>query len=167
MSPARRAAGLIPDDNPTARRWFAIDHYVTFGETSAAGFVYYLRLLEWQGHCRERFGYAYCPDYMNRLRGELVMPTCTASCEYLTEIYPNDLISIRLSIPWLRLHLMKGEFVYYRISRTGAEELVARGEQQWANMRPDGETMTPEPWPEEVLKTCRLMNTDLSRALIT
>ena len=148
-------------------RWYEIQHIVTFGETSGVGFVYFSHLFTWQGECRERFGYEHCPEYMRYMRGltgELTMLTCTASCEYLGEMWVGDLISVRLSIPWVRLHFMKGEFAFYRL-RDDMEELVARGEQTWASTRRAGSFFTPAPWPQDVLDACTLFGSDLTRAL--
>lgn len=156
-----------PRSAPMPLRWYEMQHVVTFGETSGVGFVYFSHLIKWQGECRERFGYQYCPDYMRYMRGlagEPTMLTCTASCEYLGEIWVGDVISVRLSIPWVRLHFMKGEFAFYRL-RDGIEELVARGEQTWASTRSAGSTFTPAPWPQDVLDACALFGSDLTRAL--
>ncbi|MDI5979861.1 acyl-CoA thioesterase [Amycolatopsis magusensis] len=148
----------------TAMRWYEMRHLVTFGETSGAGFVYFSHLITWQGQCRERFGYEHCPEYMRDLSGELTMLTRTASCEYLGEISAADLISVRLSIPWVRLHFMKGEFAFHRL-RDGTEDLVARGEQTWASARRTESGFQPAPWPQQVLDACARFGTDLTRAL--
>jgi enediyne core biosynthesis thioesterase len=145
-------------------RSYEMRHLVTFGETSGAGFVYFAHLITWQGQCRERFGHEHCPEYMRGLTGEVTMLTNTAACEYLGEIQAADLIAVRLSIPWVRLHFMKGEFAFYRL-HDGTEELVARGEQTWASARRAESGFTPEPWPEEVLDACARFGADLTRAL--
>jgi acyl-CoA thioesterase FadM len=148
----------------TPLRWYEMRHLVTFGETSAFGFVYFSHLVRWQGECRERFGYEHCPEYMRGLAGELTMLTSTASCEYLGEIWAADLICVRLSIPWVRLHFMKGEFTFYRL-RDGVEDLVARGEQTWASACRAGSVFAPAPWPQDVLDACTLFGSDVTRAL--
>jgi acyl-CoA thioesterase FadM/NAD(P)-dependent dehydrogenase (short-subunit alcohol dehydrogenase family) len=172
-APARDTGGVVMTTESTQPhsavplRWYEIQHVVTFGETSGVGFVYFSHFIKWQGECRERFGYEHCPEYMRYMRGltgELTMLTCTASCEYLGEIWVGDLISVRLSIPWVRLHFMKGEFAFYRL-RDGTEELVARGEQTWASARRAGSVFTPAPWPQDVLDACTLFGSDLTRAL--
>ncbi|MFJ2780132.1 MULTISPECIES: acyl-CoA thioesterase [unclassified Kitasatospora] len=153
-----------PRPAPAQLRWYEMEHIVTFGETSGAGFVYFAHLFRWQGECRERFGCAYCPRYMGGLTGELTMLTSSASCEYLGEIWAADRILVRLTIPWVRLHFMKGDFAFYRTSE-GREDLVARGEQMWANVHRDGSTFAPAPWPAEILDACAHFGTDLTRAL--
>lgn len=148
----------------TPPRCYEMRHLATFAETSGAGFVYYSHLITWQSECRERFGYEHCPEYMRGLAGELTMLTCTASCEYLGEIWAADLIAVRLSIPWVRLHFMKGEFGFYRL-HDGTEDLVARGEQTWASARRTESGFAPAPWPQEVLDACARYGSDLTRAL--
>ncbi|MEU3462952.1 acyl-CoA thioesterase [Streptomyces sp. NPDC006733] len=150
---------------PSGPRGYEMHHRVTFGETSGVGFVYFHHLLRWQGECREQFGYDHCPDYMSGLSGDLTMLTSSASCEYLGEIWPGDAVTIRLTIPWVRLHFMKGDFAYYRT--TGASsELVGRGEQMWANAHRTGSVFRPAPWPQEVIDACVRFGTDISRALM-
>jgi acyl-CoA thioesterase FadM len=147
-------------------RWYRIDHFVTFGETSGAGSVYFANLIRWQGECRERFGYEHCPQYMRALAGELTMHTSSVSCEYLSEIHAADQISIRLSIPWIRLHLMKGDFAFYRAAPRTEPVLVARGQQLWANAYRNSDPPAAAPWPREVINACSRFGTDLSRAFI-
>jgi acyl-CoA thioesterase FadM len=149
-------------------RWYAMTHLATVGDTSRAGFVYYARLIEWQGVCRERFGFEHCPGYMNSLRTTHLMVTQSVSCEYFEEIEEGQHIAVRLAIPWIRLHFMKGDFEYYRVGN-GQERLVARGEQIWANTLRGGTSerlvLSPAPWTAEVIDVCRWFGTDISRAL--
>jgi len=179
MTPRPEPPALLPAHEPGGPRWYAMDHIVTVGETSRARFVYYSHLFSWQGVCRERFGFENCPQYMRSLTQDYAMLTTTASCEFLAEIFEADRISLRLAIPWLRLHLMKGLFEFVRIGRSGdsgdggigdgAQQLVARGEQTWANTLrsgdPDHPVFTPAPWSPELLDACIRMGTDISRAL--
>ncbi|MGC5016824.1 acyl-CoA thioesterase [Streptosporangium sp. DT93] len=146
-------------------RRYRMEHLVTYGETSAAGTVYFAHLIRWQGECRESFGYAHCPAYMRDLSAGRTMVTSSASCEYLGEIHAGDRIAVRLSVPWIRLHFMQGEFTFHRVQPDG-DELVARGEQLWANAhRVDG-ALVPAPWPAEVVRACARFGADVSRALV-
>ncbi|MFI1801197.1 acyl-CoA thioesterase [Streptomyces sp. NPDC020379] len=155
---------ILPPTEPGGPSWYAIDHVVTFGETSMAGFVYYLRLIEWQGHLREMFALELARDYMNLMaEGRLVMLTQSVSCEYHAEIRLGELISLRLTISWLKGIRCIGDYAYYR-TVPGGEELVASGQQMWTNTDAQGE---PAPWPQCVLDACHQLNIDTSQALTT
>ncbi|MGC0417889.1 acyl-CoA thioesterase [Embleya sp. AB8] len=160
---------LLPPSGPGRLSWYALDHMVTVGETSRARFVYYSRLFDWQGVCRERFGFTHCPKYMKSLTEDHAMLTTSASCEFLGETFEGEHISLRLALPWVRLHFMQGDFAFYRIAEGGGEQLVARGVQTWANTIRSGPVddpvFAPAPWSEEMLEVCARMGTDLSRAL--
>jgi acyl-CoA thioesterase FadM len=164
MTAIEEIPGVLLPRLPDTPGKYAIDHIVTFGETSRAGVVYYSRLIEWQGICRERFGFHLCPEYMKSQ--ELTLLTMSVTCEYLAETFEADHISIRLTIPWVRLHVMKGEFEYYRI--TDHEQLIARGTQVWASTRRTGTCEVPQfepsPWPEKILDLAASMGADLTRA---
>lgn len=167
--PAMVVHDAVPTDPAAGRPWFAMEHLVTVGETTRAGFVYYATLFEWQGRCRELFGFRQLPLYMTALGVDRALLTVSASCEFLGEIFEGERVSVRLSVPWVRLHYMKGEFAFYRVTDHDAE-LVARGEQMWANMLRSGPlpspVFSPAPWPQDVLDLCGRMQTDVSRALI-
>lgn len=63
-----------------------------------------------------------------------------------------------------RPDFMKGEFTFYRL-RDDAEDLVARGEQTWANVCRTESGLAPAPGPTEVLNARTLFGADLTRAL--
>ncbi|MFD8229444.1 acyl-CoA thioesterase [Streptomyces massasporeus] len=155
---------LLPPKEPGGPVSYAVDHLVTFGETSMAGFVYYIRLVEWQGRLRETFAFDLVPEYMHMLAdGRLVMLTQSVSCEYFSEIKLGELISQRLAISWIDGARMLGDYAYYRTT-PDSEELVAQGQQMWVNATPRG---TAAPWPASVLDVCRRLDVDTSQALTT
>ncbi|WP_433655145.1 acyl-CoA thioesterase [Nocardia sp. CA-128927] len=169
MTALQESPGLLIPNAAGTFSQYRLEHVVTFGETSRAGFVYYRNLIDWQGVCRERFAFDYIPEYMMSLRKDIAMLTTSVTCEYAGEVYETDRISIRMSIPWIRLHFMAGEFEYYRITDDG-EQPIASGIQLWANTRrtgdPDSPDFVPEPWTREVIDVCTRMGTDLTRALV-
>ncbi|MER7701550.1 acyl-CoA thioesterase [Kitasatospora sp. NPDC097605] len=169
MTPEPAAAPTGPSPSPTALRWFTVEHVVTAGDTSAVGPVYFARLIDWQGHCRERAGIANAPLFSGDISGPYAMLTQSCSCEYLQELWYGDLVAIRLTVPWVRMHLMKALFEYHRITEPGARggELVARGEQMWASAYRHGEHYEPGPWPRELADCAAWFGGDISRAQIT
>ncbi|CAM4379873.1 acyl-CoA thioesterase [Nocardia ninae] len=150
------------------RPWFTIEHRVTAGDTSAVGPVYYARLIDWQGQCRERCGQFGAPIFSSDISGDYIMLTQSCSCEYLAELWFGDLVAIRLTVLWVRMTLMKAEFRYHRITAPGAPDgdLVARGEQMWASARLAGDHYEPCPWPRELADCAAAFGADLSRAQI-
>lgn len=143
-----------------------VEHMVTMGETSAAGFVYFSAFIDWQGYARERVGIKYFPQYMADITaGRVTMLTTSCSCEYLGEAWFGDRVHIRMTSPWIRLHFAKGVFEYYRVTDDG-DQLIGRGEQIWSNAVRSGDTFVPGPWSEEFVDVARAVGADTSRALI-
>ncbi|WP_330255540.1 acyl-CoA thioesterase [Nocardia sp. NBC_00565] len=151
------------------RPWFTIEHTITAGDTSAVGPVYYARLIDWQGQCRERCGQLGAPIFSSDISGDYAMLTQSCSCEYLGELYFGDLVAIRLTVLWARMHLMKAEFHYHKINTPGQDggHLVARGEQMWASARRNADGhYEPCPWPRELADCAATFGADISRAQI-
>ncbi|MGW4690388.1 acyl-CoA thioesterase [Streptomyces sp. NPDC004244] len=161
-----------PDGSPPASfaetDGFTIEHVVTAGDTSAVGPVYYARLIDWQGRCREQAGMAGAPVFSSDISGEHAMLTRSCSCEYEKELWFGDRVAVRLTVTWVRLHLMKGEFRFYRITGPGdpGGQLVARGEQIWASAYRVGDHYEPGPWPAELVRCAARLGADVSRAQI-
>ncbi|MBB5120220.1 hypothetical protein AF335_17320 [Streptomyces eurocidicus] len=149
--------------------WFTIEHVVTAGDTSAVGPVYYARLIDWQGRCREQAGITYAPIFSSDICGDYAMLTRSCSCEYSEELWFGERTAIRMTIPWVRMHLMKGVFRYYRITQPGQQggELVATGEQVWASAHRVGDHYEPGPWPRELVDCAALLGADVRRAQVT
>jgi len=109
-------------------------HLVTFEETNALGNAYWVHHLSWQGRCRESFLSERVPQIVQWFRDGLRLVTVRCSCEYFSDLYPLDRIVIRMSLKDLSRARMVLGFDYVR-----GEETVARGEQEIACMRADGE----------------------------
>lgn len=161
VSPAHRNAR-------TQTPWFTIEHKVTAGDTSAVGPVYYARLIDWQGQCRERAGMAGAPIFSSDISGDYAMLTQSCRCEYLKELWYGDLVAIRLTVCWVRMHLMKAEFRYHRIAIPGQEggDLIAKGEQMWASASLVNGHYEPTPWPREMADCAAGLGADITRAQI-
>ncbi|MFD3523094.1 acyl-CoA thioesterase [Streptomyces sp. NPDC058653] len=156
---------LSSPDTARDTQWFAIEHNVTAGDTSAVGPVYYARLIDWQGRCREQAGMLGAPGFSSDITGDYAMLTRSCFCEYIKELWFGDRVTIRVTVPWVRMHLMKGEFTYHRTSPDGDEELVARGEQLWASARRSpGGRYEPCAWPRELVQAAADLGADISRA---
>ncbi|MEX3755415.1 hypothetical protein ABFW00_06010 [Mycobacteroides abscessus] len=163
IAPASRISPT-PRDLPM----FTIEHRVTAGDTSAVGPVYYARFIDWQGECRERCGLMSAPVFSSDISGDYAMLTQSCSCEYLKELWFGDLVAVRLTVRWVRMHLMLGEFSFYRISAPSESggDLVARGVQMWASARKVDGHYEPCAWPRELVECAAMYGADISRAQI-
>lgn len=121
-------------------------HIVGFEETNLVGNVYYVNHLKWQGRCREMFLRDYAPTVLAELSQGLALATVRVSCEYFVELYAFDTIAIRMRLKELIQNRVTMLFEYWRLTN-GNEELSARGEQQIACMKREGERMLPTPVP--------------------
>ena len=120
-------------------------HIVSFEETSLVGNVYYVNHLHWQGRAREMFLREHVPEILGELERGLALITLNCSCQYLEELKAFDAVVVRMflgSVTQNRIHM---RFEYWR---EGARpELVARGEQEIACMRRQGDRLVPAPVP--------------------
>ena len=127
-------------------RPFEIRHVVSFEDTNVVGNVYYVNHVKWQGRCREMFLRDHSPELLEQVGRNLSLVTVRCSCEYLGELFAFDEVVVRMRLAALTQGRMSLRFDYYRVL-AGAEQLVARGEQELACMRRDGERFVPSPWP--------------------
>ncbi len=127
-------------------RCYEYRHLVSFQETNLLGNVYYTNHLAWQGRCREMFLRDHAPDVIPELSRGLALATVSCSCEYLAELSAFDEVIVRMRLAELVQNRIALAFEYWR-TKSGAEELVARGEQQVACMRREGERLVPAPVP--------------------
>ena len=127
-------------------RFYEYRHIVSFQETNLVGNVYFTNHLVWQGRCREMFLRDHAPDVIGQLSGGLALATVSCSCEYFAELMAFDEVIVRMRLAELVQNRMRMAFEYWR-RKNGREELVARGEQQIACMRRDGEKLLPTPVP--------------------
>lgn len=127
-------------------RAYEYRHIVGFEETSLAGNVYYSNHVRWQGRCREMFLREHAPEVVNSFASGFALVTTRVSCEYLAELSAFDEIIIRMRLGALKQNRIVMLFEYWRINQDG-EELVARGEQEVACMRREGDQTLPAPIP--------------------
>jgi len=128
-------------------RFYEYRHVVSFEETNLVGNVYYTNHLSWQGRCRELFLREHAPDVIDELSRGFSLATVSCSCEYYAELTAFDEVIVRMRLAEVVQNRMRLTFEYWR-RKNGAEELVARGEQQIACMRREGEKLVPVPVPQ-------------------
>jgi enediyne biosynthesis thioesterase len=127
-------------------RAYEYRHIVCFEETNLVGNVYFTSHLHWQGRCRELFLRDHAPEVIAALSEGLCLITVRCSCEYYRELAAFDEVIVRLRLGEQTQNRLTLFFDYWR-QADGKEELVARGEQQVACMRRDGEQLSPTPLP--------------------
>ena|SRR6476660_5911688 len=132
-------------------RVYEYRHRVGFEETNLVGNVYYVNHLRWQGRCREMFLQEHAPDVLDALRGDLALATVRCSCEYFAELEAFDEVSVRMRLGEVAQNRITLLFEYYR-----GEELVARGEQQVASMRREGEGTVPTAIPASLREALKV-----------
>ena len=130
-------------------RSYDYKHIVGFEETNLVGNVYYANYILWQGRCREMFLYDHAPDIIQQLSQGLALVTVRVSCDYFSELYAFDQVTIRMSLKELKQNRITMLFDYWKISDKG-EELVAKGEQQAACMQRQGEKIVAIAVPESL-----------------
>lgn len=126
-------------------------HIVSFEETNLVGNVYYANYVRWQGRCREMFLKDNAPDIITELYKGLALVTVSVSCDYISELFAFDQVTIRMSLAEVKQNRITMLFEYWRITDQG-EELVAKGEQQAACMRREREKTVPTPIPMTLKK---------------
>ena len=135
-------------------RAYEYRHIVGFEETNLVGNVYYVNHVRWQGRCREFFLREHAPEILDELTRGLCLVTIRCACDYLAELSAFDEVVLRMRLGELRQNRITLLFEYWRRHGDG-EELVARGEQQIACMRRDGERLTPTPVPVALREALR------------
>src|SRR5207247_4645719 len=121
-------------------------HLVSFDETNLVGNVYYVNHLRWQGRVREMFLRDHAPDVLDELSRGLALATLRCSCEYFAELHAFDEVLIRMTLADLSQNRITMRYEYFRLQQ-GREELAAKGEQQIACLRRDGQQLEPTPIP--------------------
>jgi enediyne biosynthesis thioesterase len=128
-------------------RAFEYRHVVGFEDTNLVGNVYYVNHLKWQGRCREMFLRQHAPELLDDLRSGLYLVTVRCSCDYLSEAFAFDEITVRMRLKDLQQSRVVMSFEYWRARDGGSEELIARGEQEAACMRNGVSGLEAAPWP--------------------
>jgi enediyne biosynthesis thioesterase len=82
------------------------------------------------------------------------MVTTRCSCEYFAELTAFDEVIVRMRLSELTQNRLTLGFEYSR-QGAGSEELVARGEQQVACLRRQGQDLVPTPVPEPLRTALR------------
>lgn len=134
---------------------YEYQHIVSFEETNLVGNVYYANHVRWQGRCREMFLKDHAPEVLAELSQGLALATVRVSCEYYSELYAFDKVAIRMRLGALTQNRITMLFEYWRITDLG-EALVAKGEQQTASMRREGEKIVPTPVPTALKEALEL-----------
>lgn len=130
-------------------RTYDYRHIVGFEETNLVGNVYYANHVRWQGRVREMFLRDHAPDVLEELSRGLYLATLRVSCEYLTELLAFDEVVIRMRLGEMAQNRVTMLFDYWR-ARGGAEELVARGQQEVATLRREGTRLVAVPIPSSL-----------------
>ena len=133
-------------------RTYEIRIVVGFEETNLVGNVYYVNHLRWQGKCREMFLRDHAPDVVAGIGNGLALATVRCSCDYLAELEAFDEVAVRMRLGEMVQNRISMLFEYWRIGGVGLRannppELVARGEQQIACMRREGDRTVPTAIP--------------------
>ena len=134
-------------------------HIIGFEETNLVGNVYYVNHLRWQGRCREMFLREHAPDVLADLSGQLALATVRCSCDYLRELHAFDEIVIRMRLSSQGQYRFSMDFEYWCESNEN-EELVARGQQEVACMRRDGDRMVPTSIPDQLREALQRYSND-------
>ncbi len=134
---------------------YEYQHIVSFEETNLVGNVYYANYVRWQGRCREMFLRDHAPEVLAELSQGLALATVSVSCEYYSELFAFDRVAIRMRLKSVTQNRITMLFEYWRITDKG-EEMVAKGEQQTASMRREGEKTVPTPIPAAIKEALEL-----------
>ena len=129
-------------------------HVVGLEETNVVGNVYFANHFSWQGRCREMFLRDHAPDILGRLGKDVCLMTLRCNCDFLVELGPMDEVVIRMHLGAIVQNRMTVHFDHYRV-KNGSEELVARGIQEIAAMRRDGDRVVARPIPESLREALR------------
>jgi enediyne biosynthesis thioesterase len=130
-------------------RYYESRHVLRVQVTNLVGNVYYTHYLAWQGRCRELFLREHAPDVIAELSRGLSLATVRCSCEYFAELSVFNEVFVRMRLAELVQNRITLGFEYWRVG-AGGDELVARGEQQVACMKREGERLTPAPVPQSL-----------------
>ncbi|MGH3426281.1 MAG: acyl-CoA thioesterase [Mycobacteriales bacterium] len=129
--------------------YYELRHVVCFEETNLVGNVYYVNYLRWQGRCREMFMRERCPDILDQLGADLKLFTLKCECEYLSELFAFDELSIRMRLEELTQTQIGFGFEYVRLGGGGGST-VARGRQRIVCMRGSGAQVRPTRVPDSL-----------------
>jgi enediyne core biosynthesis thioesterase len=134
-----------------ATPFFEYRHQVLLDETSVAGNVYFARYIAWQGRCREMFLVEHAPEVVRELARGLSLATVRCSCDYYAELAAFDVVSVRMSLLDIGQTRVSMSFEYVRVG-SGEPMRVARGEQEIASLRRQGDAVVPVRLPDALVR---------------
>jgi len=107
---------------------------VTFGDTNAAGNVYFARYFDWQGECREAMLAEFYPEFAEDFRKGFCLVTEFAHQDFLNEAVLFDQVVIRVTVASLSRTRVEFEFEFVRASDG---QLLSKGRQAvvWTNQQ--------------------------------
>jgi enediyne core biosynthesis thioesterase len=120
--------------NEAEKRWVEFRHLVTFGDTNAAGSVYFARYFAWQGECRERLLAQFYPEFAQDLRQGFSLITESAQLEFFGEAALFDEVVTRLTVTLLTRARIEFEFEFAR-GRDGKRLASGRQAVLWTNQQ--------------------------------
>jgi enediyne biosynthesis thioesterase len=89
------------------------------------------------------------PEVLAELSKDLALATVRVSCEYFAELFAFDEVTIRMSLGAHKQNRITMIFEYWCLARN-SKEPIARGEQEVACMRREGEKLVPTPIPKSL-----------------
>ncbi len=120
---------------------------VRFGETDAAGIVYYPNFYKWMDlathEMLEKAGYT-VRQMLNEKKG---LPLIETHCRFRSPLFVGDRIKVISVIAELRNKAFRIEHTFYR-----GEELIAEGYEVHAWVENAGGALTPQPLPDFLRK---------------
>jgi enediyne biosynthesis thioesterase len=131
------------------RTHYEYRHFVTLADTNLVGNVYFTNYLAWQGACREQFLAQHAPSVVGNLAKDLALVTVSCSCEFFSELYAMDQVSVRMTLAGATANRITMTFDYYRLNVDPAQ-LVARGAQTIACVTRQAGQLKPIDIPDEL-----------------
>ena len=129
------------NDSPTPAT-YRHRHLVTFGDTNAAGNVYFANYFHWQGECRETLLAQAYPEFARDLERGFGMITEFAHMDFLREALLFDTVLIDMSVTSLSRTRIEFHFDFLRESDSeklcsGQQAVVWVNAQQRPSLMPD------------------------------
>ena len=114
------------------KKYFDLEHLVTFSDTNSYGNVYFSKYIDFQGTIREKFLYDNFPEIVEELKLGNFFITEYAHIDYKNETVLFDIILIRMTIMDLSRTRIEFTFDYYNKANN---LLLAQGRQAvvWVN----------------------------------
>lgn len=132
------------------QNFYEMSYCPTFEETNLVGNVYFANFVLWQGKCRERFLYEYCPEVLDHIRNGLMLITVDLDCQFIHQVFAFDELIIRSCMTELTEFQMRMSFQYYKI-QDNQELLVCTSNQSTTAMREINGVTSRIEFPEELL----------------